>query len=526
MAVRRRPIYRIGRPIPQGDRIVQHPALSSANAQRSEGVAFVVYAPFGTDEVLSTYPDGTSRDLAQHPLLGHLLEVSRCGIGVTALVDRVGDETQLIEIPPGDPARLRITSRWKQDMAAAQTLAGLLRHARQSQPGAAVVLALEGHGAGFLPDLDRRQFTAANVGGGGTVQWRIADGVSTPQTTGGAPLLPVGCPTLPVGCPTLPVNHLPLSTFALGAALRAGLDGTKLAAIHFNNCFNMAVEVLHTVAPYAEHATGYMNYNFFTAGQSYPAVFERLRKARIASAEQLAQWFADENRALLAAKGNHPTVGGVVALARLHEIVERIDDLADALLAALRSAPAGARPAVVSKIRHAIVRAQQYDTQGSQELETPDELTDVASLATALLEFDSGAHPVAAAAKALRAALVGIKRYGERDQPWTDPNATWDFTAPDLAMSIFLPDPLQRGLWDWRSPYYLDVNPDPARPRLQHGIIDFVKVTDWVDFIVEYHRDTRFVGLLPAEIPRLPAFNARFQAPPAKKPPPARRPRC
>ncbi len=54
----------------------------------------------------------------------------------------------------------------------------------------------------------------------------------------------------------------------------------RLAAIHFDNCFNMSVEVLHTVAPHADYATGYMNYNFFTAGAAYPKVFERLRAGR------------------------------------------------------------------------------------------------------------------------------------------------------------------------------------------------------------------------------------------------------
>jgi hypothetical protein len=80
-------------------------------------------------------------------------------------------------------------------------------------------------------------------------------------------------------------------------------------------------------------------------------------------------------------------------------------------------------------------------------------------------------------------------------------------------MNIFLPDPLRKGLWDWRSPYYLDVNPDPTRPRVQPHIIDFVKITDWVDFIIEYHKDVPFVGLLPAEIPEFPVFNARFEPP-------------
>jgi hypothetical protein len=80
-----------------------------------------------------------------------------------------------------------------------------------------------------------------------------------------------------------------------------------------------------------------------------------------------------------------------------------------------------------------------------------------------------------------------------------------------LAMNIFLPDPALQGLWDWRAPFYLEVNPDPTRPRIQPHIIDFVKVTDWVDFIIEYHKDVAFNALLPALLPVFPTFNAAFK---------------
>ena len=46
-----------------------------------------------------------------------------------------------------------------------------------------------------------------------------------------------------------------------------------------------------------------------------------------------------------------------------------------------------------------------------------------------------------------------------------------------------------------------------------------MKVTDWVDFIIEYHKDSQEpVRLLPARIPQFPVFNASFdpkQYPPA-----------
>ena len=179
--------------------------------------------------------------------------------------------------------------------------------------------------------------------------------------------------------------------------------------------------------------------------------------------------------------------------------------------------------ALYEEIGKAIVQAQQFDTEAGFRLETPDELTDLASFADALLAHDFRAHPgVHRSAKALKDALVGIKVYGSpQEQPWVaaGTNITWDFSADALAMNIFLPDPLLRGLWDWRSPYYLDINPDPNKPRVQPHIIDFVKVTDWVDFIIEYHKESQEpVRLLPARIPQFPVFNASFdpkQYPPA-----------
>ncbi len=479
----------------------------------TDSVLLAVYAPFGTDKVLSTFPDGSSQTLAQHPLYLGLLKVAENGIHVAALVDRVGDDTWLIEIEAGKPAEVRVTSRWKQEMADPHNLAGFLRHAHQSRPTAAIVLALEGHGAGFLPEIDRTQLSLATLTENGRFEWRLDVG-------SGAPVLPQGAPLLPQGAPLLPVNHMPLSTWGLGAALKAALDAgvPKLSVIHFDNCFNMSVEVLHTVAPYAEYATGYPNYNFFTSGQPYPKVFESLRQQGTASAQQLAVWFAEGNHAILQAKGNHPTAGCVVRLSRMHSIAECVDDLSDALLAALRSATTTLdRKVVVQRIKDAIILAQQYDTGDGFELETPDQMTDLYSLATALLKFDFRPHPVHPACRALQDALKGIKVYGDAGQPWVadGTDVSWNFTATQLAMNIFLPDPVLLGFWDWRSPYYLEVNPDPNRPPVQPNIIEFVKVTDWVDFLIEYHRDSpldgSYVRLLPAAIPEFPVFNAGFK---------------
>ena len=87
----------------------------------------------------------------------------------------------------------------------------------------------------------------------------------------------MGSPELPVPVRRMlpaPACRCPPGRWA--AALRratAGKGVRKPAVIHFNNCFNMSVEVLHTVAPHADFATGYGNYNFFTAGEPYPEVF-------------------------------------------------------------------------------------------------------------------------------------------------------------------------------------------------------------------------------------------------------------
>ncbi len=480
----------------------------------TSGVTFTVYAPFGTDVVLSTYPEGTPLAIHQHPLVTNLVEVAKCGVNVSALIDLYADDTYLVEIPANKPGSLSVISRWKQDMDASTTLTGFLRHTRLKRPGTALVLALEGHGAGYLPEIDVSQLTTANLTQEGSIEWQISDGKTTPQLPMGAPLLPMGCPLLPMGCPLLPVNHMPLSTYGLGKALGDALPAgaQRPGVIHFNNCFNMSVELLHTVSPHAEYATGYMNYNFFTAGQAYPAVFKKLELApgSAATTQQLAKWFAEANRDLLASRPHHPTVAGVVQLSRLPLIATRIDALAKALITALTSASAAQRPGVVNKIRVAIQRAQQYDTRASQKLDLPDELTDICSLATELKTFDVNPAQVQAAALALQTALMGTKAYGATDSPWTAPEVSWNFSRPELAMNILCPDPSLCGLWDWRSPYYLQLAPDPALPPVQPHVIGFLTSTAWVAFIIEYHKEVPFVGLLPAAIPEYPIFKRKL----------------
>ncbi len=52
--------------------------------------------------------------------------------------------------------------------------------------GAALVLALEGHGAGYLPDIDRRQLTQAHLTQNGKVAWRIEQDRSITEPPGRA----------------------------------------------------------------------------------------------------------------------------------------------------------------------------------------------------------------------------------------------------------------------------------------------------------------------------------------------------
>ena len=74
---------------------------------RTDSVLFAVYAPFGGDEVLSTYPEGSSQTLAQHPLVQGLMKVAAQGIHVAALIDRVADDTGCSRSRPASPPRRR-----------------------------------------------------------------------------------------------------------------------------------------------------------------------------------------------------------------------------------------------------------------------------------------------------------------------------------------------------------------------------------------------------------------------------------
>jgi hypothetical protein len=482
------------------------------SAAPTDGVTLIVYAPYGTDLALTGYPGTSETDVPAHPLLRNLARVAACGVHVYALVDLVDRTTCMVEFS-ANRSTPRITTRWKQRMEAREPLQGLISYACERRPGTMLVLGLEGHGAGYLPELDLNVLTAEQVTNHGEFEWHMGQESSAPVLPMGSPVLPMGSPVLPMGSPVLPATGMPLSTWALGQAIRTGLSRqtNPLGVVLLNSCFNMSVEVLHTIAPLAEFAGGFANYNFFTAGESYALAFEALKASGgRATTKALAVALVQANGRILQARSHHPTMGAVVPLGRMPQIASRLDALARALIRAMTAAGDPRHHVEVSlKIREAIRGAQQYDTHTPLRLDAPDELTDLGTLAHALADFPDNAQEVRPAAAALARSLQGLKVYGNSGSPWMAPNVTWDFSRDDLSMNIFLPDPGLRGLWDWRAPFYLQPRAEEAEVRVQPHVIDFLKKTAWVDFIIEYHRHQPFKGLRPARIPASVRFNAQ-----------------
>ena len=529
----------------------------ATNSMQSSTSVLAAYVPFGTDETLSSFPGQTS-SLGDHPLIDAWRRVARSGTHVVGLVDRVDSDTVLVHISADRPEELTLRSMWKLDMRAGRTLASFLMQVSELHPKSSIVLGLEGHGAGYLPELDSNRLTWAAVCQGSGLAWSVTGDyatVSTPKSGNGdqgSPVLFGEYPTVPGGNPLTPINHQPMPTHTLGQALKSAQQQgcPKLAAIYFDNCFNMSAELLHTVAPYAEAAGGFCNYNFFTAGQPYALAFQKLAEVGRATPLELAQWLTDANHAVLAAKGGHPTVGGALALERMADIKEGGHVLAGKLLDAMASSPD--RAGTVAAIQKAIFEAQQYDTMFPMELEAPDQLTDLYSLANQLSgSVMDGYRAVQDAAGMLASLLKDIKRYGDKGMPWMadEPHEgqyEWDFTEETLAMNIFLPDPLREGQWDWRSNYYIDTDPQPfpllnaqgepqkdangqviMLPPAQTGVIDFLKGNNWIEFLKEYHRDTKFKSFFVGKIPQLPVHNAEYRPPVVKgeEPPTCRMPR-
>jgi hypothetical protein len=480
-------------------------------------ITLALFAPLRNDDTLSRYStlQPPSTDIGQHELVRSLRAVSMQGVHVVALIDRVLEpHSWLVEVPAGKPYDVVMTALGKPvRMDAPEALADLVRRAFAIDAKGEVVLCMEGHGAGYLPQLNPIGLTEDDLADvdplspGGVVRWQPPNLAIGNEDR---PILPAGHP--PTGGAPAWQDNLGLpSTWAVGRALEIAVSGReacgrKLAVIHFNNCFNMSVELLSTVAPYAHYATGYMNYNFFTGGASYADVFARLRALPSAGAADLAQLFAQRNQAELAKIPDHPTTGGAVALKRLPGIVEAIYCLAHALMQDAQTA------AGRDEIQKAIEEALQYDTGSGFDLEVPDQLTDLRSLAEAICRMKSLSSQTLAAAQDLFQALDGIKVYGDQGEPLflqgqRQPPVRWDFERA-LAISIFCPDPSREGLWDPRSPYYL-LPPITALP----DVIDFLRPqgerpNPWQEFIVEYHKGAAFTDYA---YPRIvtPAFGAK-----------------
>jgi Clostripain family len=461
-----------------------------------------LYAPLRNDDTLSRYNtlQPPSAAIEDHELLRSLRGVSAQGVHVVALIDRLFEpHSWLVQIPAGRPYDVQIDALGQPvHMDAPQALADLLRRAFAVDPKAEVVLCMEGHGAGYLPKLNPIGLLEEDLADldplspGGVVRWQPPNVAIGDEDR---PILPSGYP--PTGGPPAWQNNLGLlSTWDIGEALRLAVAtreacGRKVALIHFDNCFNMSVEMMSTVAPHAHYATGYMNYNFFTGGASYADVFARLNAQANAGAAELAVLFAQGNQTELNKLAGHPTTGSAVALKRLPGIVQSIYCLAAALTQDAQTA------AGRGHIQKSITAAVQYDTGSGFDLEVPDQLTDLRSLAQEICRLKSLSTQTLAAAQDLFQALDGIKVYGDQGGPLflqgQEPPVRWDFEGA-LAMSIFCPDPAREGLWDPRSPYYL-LPPIAALP----DVIDFLRPqgewpNPWQEFIVEYHRGAAFKG--------------------------------
>ncbi|MBN8487273.1 MAG: hypothetical protein J0M20_06050, partial [Burkholderiales bacterium] len=138
---------------------------SSATSLSTEDLCLVVHAPFGDDYALSRYPDGETLSVLRTPLVESLRGVASTGVAVVALVDLPGEATHLVNIPPGQPQAAHAEPHWKMDMSAAPTLSGLLRAAARAYPDRRLMLAVEGHGSGYQPAIDKAGLLALHEAG-------------------------------------------------------------------------------------------------------------------------------------------------------------------------------------------------------------------------------------------------------------------------------------------------------------------------------------------------------------------------
>lgn len=450
-------------------------------------IVFAVYAPFGTDDRLSQQADPFISNLAATAVPGF--------VHIVALVDNK-NATRLIEITDGS---LQETCLSKRDMGDPQTLIDFMAYVQAAHPSTRVVLSLEGHGGGYIPDVDPSEIKPT--------KW------STPTSDGDIPLQATPTakglePPLPMGSPELSGQEL-MSTYDLYEALdHITLSGTnKIDLLVLNNCFNLSVEVLATVAPFAEYAVGYPNYNFFSKGVPYQEVFSG--ETENTPTLEFAQKFAVTNRAYLHSistpPNEHPTIGGVVTLTQMYTITAYIDVLARELITAVNQG-------FSENIALAIETSQKYDTTSCQEdmhpefeLGVPDAFTDLHDFAGKLMETFSGisASGVYTAAQDLYNATRNIQVYSDGGlHPWVhqDLDYFWEFPS-QLSLNIFLPIPNHHDFWDWRTLFYVGA---PNRHANGLNTIDFVRTNHWREFLVTFYAQDDFAGIMRPCVPPAP----------------------
>jgi hypothetical protein len=499
-------------------------------------VLFAVYAPFGGDRELTTMVGRKLATIDQHPLLPRLKAVAKEGVNVAALIDLVDSDTWLVEIPAWHPERMYKVSAWKQAMNQPEALAGFLRRAHDRFRCRHLVLSLEGHGAGYLPEIDverlGKQVTSTSTGA--NVSWTVAgQGASVSQTSPPPPVLGQGgYAELPVNSPVGIPASLPISTWALARALDLATKDRRCRVprprvIHFNNCFNMALEHLSAVAPFADVATGYANYNYFTAGISYPELFQRLRTDGPVTPEVFGRWIAEANHKPLEAIAFHPGVGAAVRMSTLKNLVAAVERLARKLTTELDTNRAASFP----KVKQSIADALQFDSGGDFKLEVPDQATDLGTWMVQLKTRFAGHPHIPDAAEAVRRLIDGLQVYGDKGPSKLDTDVEWDFSDPLTAISITIPDPGVTGVGDWRAPYYMAGVVDPARPPALKAQIPFLahrgnpsSQAPWPEFLDQYHRGgdgnvVPILTLLPAPPFVFPTFDPKFT--PTKDPDPS-----
>ncbi len=161
-----------------------------------------------------------------------LLGIAEQDVNVVALIDRVNVDTILLDVPASHPEKnVTVVSRKKRIHLCRTLWQVCCTMPLALTPIVKLFWRWKGHGAGYLPNIHRKQLQAVVASGDSKVVLTVSNGGSIPLPAGGpicqraGPILPAGCPILPAGGPILPAggsilpaNHMPISTFGLGKA--------------------------------------------------------------------------------------------------------------------------------------------------------------------------------------------------------------------------------------------------------------------------------------------------------------------